>query len=240
MELVNEFRIAVPVDDAWAMLTDLQRIAPYMPGARLEGVEGEEYLGVVKVKVGPITVQYKGTARMLEKDDVGRRAVIRAEGRESRGQGNASATVTATIRPDGDGTIVLLVTELTVTGKVAQFGRGVMGDVSTNLLGQFASRLEAGLASEAEVASELGDASGSESRAAVTVVNPAGDNDDEPVDLFKLAGSSVAKRAAPMVVAAVVLSVLVACVVRRRRSRGMLDRTKRRSRCQFASVGPRS
>jgi len=236
VELVNEFRIAVPVDDAWAMLTDLERVAPFMPGARLEGVEGEEYRGVVKVKVGPITVEYKGTARMLEKDGVGRRAVIRAEGRESRGQGNASATVTATIRPDGDGTIVLLVTELTVTGKVAQFGRGVMADVSTNLLGQFAGRLEAGLVSEAEAASEPTDDSGSESRAAVTVDSRAGD-DDEPVDLLKLAGPSVAKRVGPMVAVAVVLSVLAACAVHRRRSVGVAGRSKGRSRCRPACAG---
>ena len=231
MELVNEFRIGVPVDDAWAMLTDLQRVAPYMPGARLEGVEGGEYRGVVKVKVGPITVQYKGTARMLEKDDVARKAVIRAEGRESRGQGNASATVTATIRPDGDGTIVLLVTEMTVTGKVAQFGRGVMGDVSTNLLGQFAGRLEAGLASEAKAASEPADDSGSESRPAVTADIAARD-DDEPVDLLGLAGSSVAKRAGPVLVAAVMLWVLVACVVRRRRHGRIVARTNHRSPCR--------
>jgi len=221
------------------MLPDLGRVAPFMPGARLEGVEGEEYRGVVKVKVGPITVEYKGTARMLEKDEVGRKAVIRAEGRESRGQGNASATVTATIRPDGDGTIVLLVTDLTVTGKVAQFGRGVMADVSKNLLGQFASRLEAGLASEAKAASEPEDDSGTESRETPTADSRSGDIDDEPVDLLKLAGSSVAKRVGPMVVGAVVLSVLVACAVHRRRSVRIVGPTQSRSRRRAASSGSR-
>lgn len=137
MELTNEFSVSVPVDQAWAVLTDLERIAPCMPGAELQEVEGEEYRGIVKVKVGPITAQYKGAARFLEKDDAGKKAVLKAEGRDTRGQGNANATITATLVPDGDGTAVKVVTDLTVTGKVAQFGRGVLADVSTKLLTQF-------------------------------------------------------------------------------------------------------
>src|SRR3989442_4200162 len=106
MKLENEFRVDVPVEEAWRLLLDIERIAPCMPGAQLQEVEGDEYRGIVKVKVGPITAQYKGAARMTEVDVANHRAVIRAEGRDTRGQGNASATVTATLTPDGDGTRV--------------------------------------------------------------------------------------------------------------------------------------
>src|SRR5207248_1989319 len=137
MDLTNEFRVPLPVDDAWTVLTDLERIAPCMPGTTLEGVEGDEYTGTVKVKVGPITAQYRGKARFLEQDQSEHRAVLRAEGRETRGQGNAAATITATVTPDGDGSAVKVVTDLTISGKVAQFGRGVLADVSARLMGQF-------------------------------------------------------------------------------------------------------
>ena len=116
MDLTNDFTDAVQVDQAWAVLTDVERIAPCMPGAQLQEVEGDEYRGVVKVKVGPITAQYKGAATFVEKDDAGHRAVLRAEGRDTRGQGNASATITATLVPDGAGTKVTVLTDLTVTG----------------------------------------------------------------------------------------------------------------------------
>ena len=148
MELKNEFHVSVPIDVAWAVLTDLERVAPCMPGAELQEVEGEEYRGIVKVKVGPITAQYKGIARFAEKDDDQHRAVLLAEGRDTRGQGNASATVTAVAISDKDGTTVSIVTELTITGKVAQFGRSVMADVSAKMLGEFADRLEADVLSQ--------------------------------------------------------------------------------------------
>ena len=148
MELNNEFHVSVPIDVAWAVLTDLERVAPCMPGAELQEVEGDEYRGIVKVKVGPITAQYKGTAKFIEKDDVQHRAVLLAEGRDTRGQGNASATVTAVAIPDDDGTTVSIATELTITGKVAQFGRSVMADVSAKMLGEFADRLEADVLSQ--------------------------------------------------------------------------------------------
>jgi carbon monoxide dehydrogenase subunit G len=142
MELKNEFTVDVPVDEAWAVLTDLERIAPCMPGAALEEVEGDEYRGVVKVKVGPVTAQYQGKASFLERDQPGHRAVLRAEGRETRGQGNASATITAALEPAGSGTRVSVVTDLSITGRVAQMGRGVLADVSNKLLGQFVQSLE--------------------------------------------------------------------------------------------------
>jgi carbon monoxide dehydrogenase subunit G len=142
MELTNEFRVPLPVADAWAVLTDVERIAPCMPGAQLQEIEGDEYRGVVKIKVGPITAQYKGKATFVERDETAHRAVLRAEGRDTRGQGNANATITATLVGDATGTTVTVVTDLTVTGRVAQFGRGVMADVSAKLLGQFVDCLE--------------------------------------------------------------------------------------------------
>jgi carbon monoxide dehydrogenase subunit G len=142
MELSNEFVVPVGVDEAWVLLTDVERIAPCMPGAELQEIDGDEYRGVVKVKVGPITAQYKGKATFVEKDDAVHKAVLRAEGRDTRGQGNANATITATLVSEDGGTRVKVVTDLAITGRAAQFGRGVMADVSTKLLGQFVSCLE--------------------------------------------------------------------------------------------------
>jgi uncharacterized protein len=146
MELSNEFTVGVPIDEAWKVLTDVERIAPCMPGAQLQEIEGDEYRGVVKIKVGPITAQYKGVATFVERDDANHKAVLKAEGRDTRGQGNASALITATLVPEGDArTKVTVATDLTITGKVAQFGRGVLGDISTKLIGQFADSLDAEL-----------------------------------------------------------------------------------------------
>ncbi|MHB8456553.1 MAG: SRPBCC family protein, partial [Acidimicrobiales bacterium] len=144
MELKNEFEVPVAVGEAWKVLTDVERIAPCLPGAQLKEIEGDEYRGTVRVKVGPITASYKGVARFLELDEEGNRAVLKAEGRETRGQGNATATITATLTPLGeDRTSVLVLTELSITGKVAQFGRGILDDVSGKLLDQFVANLEA-------------------------------------------------------------------------------------------------
>src|SRR5499426_762970 len=143
MELTHEFSVSAPVEEAWALLLDLERIAPCMPGAELQEVAGDEYRGVVKVKVGPMTAQYKGMVTFSERDEANHRVVLRAEGRDTRGQGNAAAVVTATLAPEGAGTHVALHTDLTITGKVAQFGRGVLAEVSGKLLGQFVSALEA-------------------------------------------------------------------------------------------------
>ncbi len=142
MRIEDSFRVNVPVEETWKVLLDIERIAPCMPGAELQEIEGDEYRGIVKVKVGPITAQYKGTARIEETDDVAHRAVIKASGRDTRGQGNASATITAVLSPDGDGTVVNIETDLSITGKVAQFGRGVLGEVSSKILGQFVACLE--------------------------------------------------------------------------------------------------
>src|SRR4051794_457824 len=153
MELTNEFRVAVPQSEAWTLLTDVERIAPCMPGAELQEIEGDEYRGIVKVKVGPITAQYKGKATFVERDEAGGKAVLRAEGRDTRGQGNANATITALLVADGDGTKVTVTTDLTVTGRVAQFGRGVLADVSGKLLGQFVDCLESNVLGDNSAAS---------------------------------------------------------------------------------------
>jgi carbon monoxide dehydrogenase subunit G len=185
VELTHEFSVSVPVDEAWSALTDLARIAPCMPGFELQEVAGDEYRGAVKVKVGPMIAQYKGAASFRERDAANHRAVVRAEGRDTRGQGNAAATVTATLAPEGGGTRVTLHTDLAISGKVAQFGRGVLADVSSKLLGQFVEALEAHL---------------QESRVAAP---------GQPIDLLATAGSSVVRRAAP-IAAALAAAVAVA------------------------------
>ncbi len=225
MELKNQFRVSVPVDVAWAVLTDLERVAPCMPGAELQQVEGDEYSGIVKVKVGPITAQYKGTARFVEKSDSEHRAVLQAQGRETRGQGNASATVTATAEPDGDHTVVSIVTDLAITGKVAQFGRSVMGDVSSKLLGEFAERLEAdvlsqGASPERPQPAEQGSGSTgapSDDRES-PIVREIRSAPAQPVDLLGTAGPSVLKRVGPLAFA---LGLALFVWMRRRRRRSI-------------------
>jgi carbon monoxide dehydrogenase subunit G len=211
MDITNEFRVATSPDRAWAVLTDLERIAPCLPGAELQEVEGDEYRGVVKVKVGPITAQYKGTATFVERDDASRRAVLRAEGRDTRGQGNASATITATLEPEGDGTVVRVSTDLHITGKVAQFGRGVLADVSGKLMQQFADNLQKNVLSADDAAAVTGN--GKAAAAPPPAAKPA-----EPVDLMATAGAPVAKRALP-VLGTIVFLVLLFRWRRKRRSR---------------------
>jgi len=142
MKIDHEFTVSVPIERAWAVLTDLEAIAPCMPGAQLTGVDGDVYSGKVKIKVGPVVSQYAGTVKFLEKDDASYRAVIDAKGRDSRGAGNASAAITAQLRPDGDRTHVSVDTDLKITGRIAQFGSGMIKEVSNKLLGQFVASLE--------------------------------------------------------------------------------------------------
>ena len=213
MELINEFEVDAPLDVVWSVLTDVERIAPCLPGAQLQEVEGDEYRGVVKVKVGPITAQYKGAASFVEKDDAGYRAVLRAEGRDTRGTGNAAADITAEMAPTATGTLVTVTTDLKVTGKVAQFGRGGMADVSKKLMGQFADNL-----------SELLDQVQPDSEPAVdgpasAEVSLPGQAEEQvrvidapeaaAVDLLGAAGTPVLKRLLPVAVAVVVLVVVI-------------------------------
>jgi carbon monoxide dehydrogenase subunit G len=237
VQLTNEFLVAIPVDEAWAVLTDVERIAPCLPGAELQEVVDDEYRGRVKVKVGPVSAEYRGVATFVEQDAVAHRAVLQAEGREARGQGNAKATITATLTPSGDNTQVEVVTDLTISGRVAQFGRGVLADVSTRLLEQFVVCLEqtvqaqsgaaavgpteapaAEPAATAPVAAgEPGEASAPASPVEVTTAAPAPPAAPASVDLdlLKVVGPAIAKRALPVILGALGLWVLWR-VVRRR------------------------
>ena len=160
MELSNEFDVAAPIDDAWKVLTDLETIAPCMPGAQLTEVEGDDYRGTVKIKVGPITAKFKGTASFVEQDVANHRAVLRAKGKDTGGKGNADATITAQLSPAGTGTHVVIDTDLAISGRVAQFGRGALADVSSKLLGQFVDCLQARIGSGPD--SEAGSADASD------------------------------------------------------------------------------
>jgi carbon monoxide dehydrogenase subunit G len=150
MKITNEFTVHTPIDRAWQVLTDLTGIAPCMPGAQLTGVDGDVYQGKVKIKVGPVLSEFAGTARFTEKDDAAYRAVIDAKGRDARSAGNASALVTAVLAPAGDSTTVSVDTDLKISGKLAQFGSGMIKEVSAKLLAQFVANLEAKLATEPE------------------------------------------------------------------------------------------
>ena len=241
MELTDEFRVGVPIEDAWAILTDVERIAPCMPGAQLEEIEGDEYRGVVKVKVGPITAQYKGVARFQERDEAAHKVVLKAEGRDTRGQGNANAVVAATLVPDGEGTRVSLVTDLTITGKVAQFGRGVLADVSAKLLGQFVDNLErdvlsgpgGGRTAATPEAAPAGTATAAAAAATATATEPerpapssngstgarrVDHPEAEPVDLVAAAGTPVAKRVVPLVGGLLAVFLVWRFLARRRRA----------------------
>ena len=143
MELNNEIDVNAPIQEVWEAFNTPERIAPCLPGAELQEVDGNNFNGLVKIKVGPITAQYKGTASYLEKDEDAQKIVIKGDGRDTRGAGNASATITAQLSEiSPDVTNVNVRTELTITGKVAQFGRGAISDVSGKLMTQFAQNLE--------------------------------------------------------------------------------------------------
>jgi carbon monoxide dehydrogenase subunit G len=238
MELTNTFAVRVPVDVAWRVLTDVERIAPCLPGARLDRVEGEDFHGAVRVRVGPVTAEYRGRAHFLERDEAAGRAVLRAEGRDSRGQGTANATITATLVPSGEVTEVRVVTDLTVTGRVAQFGRGALSEVSAKLLGQFVACLEetvlaseAGPArpSEAAGSSEATSSQVTSSEATSSAATDAGGEgvgptagpvaeagrsagrpptEPEAIDLIGVAGGAILRRALPVLVVLGALAVL--------------------------------
>ncbi|MCG5217258.1 SRPBCC family protein [Streptosporangium sp. KLBMP 9127] len=154
MRFEHEFTVPVPVEQAWATLLDVERVAPCLPGAALDSVTDEEIAGRMKVKVGPITVTYRGTAVFQDVDKDSRSVTVKATGKEARGSGTASATVTARLRPEGDTTKVTVETTFNVTGRPAQFGRGVMAEVGTKLIDRFAVNLSALLSSEPEETGE--------------------------------------------------------------------------------------
>ena len=225
MELNNDFEVAAPVDLVWAVLTDVERIAPCLPGAQLLEIEGDEFRGVVKIKVGPITAQYKGAASFSERDDVGHRAVLRAEGRDTRGAGNAAADITAELEATDIGTKVTVTTDLTVTGKVAQFGRGVMADVSKKLMGQFADNLSdliAASGDEAVVESPANEVTADTPADEAAVDVPVDETpavrvvdapEVEAIDLLGAAGAPILKRLVPTLLAVVAVVVIILILV---------------------------
>jgi len=212
MQLEHEFVVPVPVKQAWDVLLDIERIAPCMPGATLDRVEGDAFDGRVKVKVGPIAMTYKGTARFLKRDEEARHVTIQADGRDSRGSGTAAATINARLHEEGERTRVTVQTDLAVTGRPAQFGRGVMVDVSNKLLGQFGDCLERTLAAPPPaVTSEP--AASEPAAAEPAAAEPAA---AEAIDLLGVAGAPVLRRVIPVVIAATGLLVLLWRVLRSR------------------------
>ncbi len=210
MDLNHQFTVAVPVEDAWRILTDVERIAPCLPGAQLQEVEGDTYRGIVKVKVGPIQAQFKGQASFVERDDVAHKAVLKGEGRDTTGKGNASALITAEMTAvDANSTSVTVNTDLSITGKVAQFGRGAMADISDKLLAQFVENLNTLIAEQPATATAAPAATEAAPTEGVRTIESA---DVAPLDLLSAAGSPILKRAIPVVV--VVVAVLVWLVVR--------------------------
>jgi len=241
MKLDHEFTVPASLDEAWKVLLDVERIAPCMPGAALTSVDGDDFTGTVKVKVGPIQVTYKGQAKFVEKDENAHRAVLEASGKEARGSGTAAATVTAVLTADGDKTKAKVETDLNITGRPAQFGRGVMADVGAKLIGQFANCLAdelagGGTTSAPPAAAPLADPAPQPTKTAAPEAAPAPPTplpsqqaaqktappkpvtaprrEAEPIDLLEVAGGSVAKRAAPAIAAVVLLLLLI---LRRRR-----------------------
>ncbi|MGW1716607.1 SRPBCC family protein [Streptomyces sp. NPDC002156] len=225
MKIDNEFEVGVPVERAWQALTDLESLAPCMPGAQLTGVEDEVYRGRVKVKVGPVISQFAGTARFVEKDEAAHHAVISAVGKDTRGAGNASATIDARLRAEGAGTVVTVSTDLNISGKLAQFGSGMIKEISEKLFAQFIENVEAQLlAPDADAA----DAEAADAEAEVPVAAPepqmraqapvpvavSPQPVQEPLDLMRLAGGSVGRRLIPVAVAAVVVAVVIYLLVR--------------------------
>jgi carbon monoxide dehydrogenase subunit G len=232
VELVNDFTVETPIDDAWTTLTDVERIAPCLPGAQLQEVEGDTYRGIVKVKVGPILAQFKGQATFVERDVEHHKAVLKAEGRDTGGKGNASALITAQLEPLTDtSTKVTVTTDLTITGKVAQFGRGALADVSTKLLNQFVDQLhETVLHPDAQVTNGAPATGAAAEPEPTTAPTPNGDTtpagvrriehqETEPVDLLSTAGAPIAKRVVPVIVVALIVFVLLGGRRRRRRRR---------------------
>ncbi|HEY3504705.1 MAG TPA: SRPBCC family protein [Actinocatenispora sp.] len=230
MELTNTFTVPAPVDEAWARLLDLPAVAPCLPGATLTDSDGDSFTGTVKVKLGPISLTYKGSGRIAERDDAAHRVVVEASGRETRGPGTATATITATLVPDGDGTRVDVVTDLTVTGRPAQFGRSMLADVSARLLDQFAACVADQLRPAPAAATTTDPGHGTDTVGAVvadagpgaaSTAAPATQHvPDEaaPIDLFEVTGArQLVRRAIPYVAAFAVGALVAAAVARLRR-----------------------
>ena len=207
MEMTNEIEVNASASDVWDAFNDVERIAPCLPGAQLTEIEGEEYLGVVKVKVGPVNAQYKGKATFVERDQDALKVVILAEGRETRGQGNASANITATLEAlDDNRTKVGVTTDLKITGKVAQIGRNLIPDVSAKIMDQFADNLEAMLSASTDDSS--------------SGAGPASRPEPEAVDLLEVAGPPAAKKFGPIAGIIAALWIVRKIFKRRKKKKG--------------------
>ena len=205
MDLHHEFTVPVPAADAWRILTNLERLAPCLPGAQLTEVEGETYRGQVKVKVGPIVAQFKGQASFVTRDDANFTASLKAEGRDTGGKGNAAATITARLQSTGPSSAKCTVdTDLNITGKVAQFGRGALADVSDKLLLQFVDNLNTLIATEGAATPT------SEATPQPAVRKIEQHEEVAPLDLLDAAGGTILKRLTPVFI---VIAVAVAAFV---------------------------
>jgi uncharacterized protein len=229
MELEHSFTVPVPADQAWDVLLDVERVAPCMPGATLDSVEGDEIKGRIKVKLGPVSMTYAGTAQITERDPAAGVVTLQASGKETRGAGTAAATIRSELHDQGGQTEVTVHTSLNVTGRPAQFGRGMMADVSAKLIGVFASNLADmlatgnGSAPQPAVAEPAVQAT-AHPRPVPTATTPAGARPtaasapgDDSLNLLEVAGLPVLKRiAAP---AAALLAVLAGVLIWNRRRR---------------------
>jgi hypothetical protein len=198
MDLNHEFTVPVPVEDAWKILTDVERIAPCLPGAKLEDITDDTYSGFVKVKVGPIQAQFKGQASFVELNEGARKVVLKGEGRDTTGKGNAAALITAQLVSETPtSTKVTVHTDLNITGKVAQFGRGAMADISNKLLDQFVDNLNGVIAASNEPAAANGESAPA----------PSAPQEVDALNLLSVSGGAILKRALPVVV--VVAAVII-------------------------------
>jgi carbon monoxide dehydrogenase subunit G len=215
MDLNHNFTVEVPVEDAWRILTNVERIAPCLPGAQLQEIEGDVYRGAVKVKVGPIQAQFKGQASFVEFDEVAHKVVLKGEGRDIGGKGNASALITAELTAlSATSTSVTVNTDLSVTGKVAQFGRGAMADISDKLLAQFVVNLNEMIAAsdapaatpapaapaEAPAAQQSAEQSTEQAAPAEPTIRKIDGPEAEALDLLSISRGVIMKRALPVVV----------------------------------------
>ena len=218
MKIANEFTVSAPIEKAWDVLTDLEQVIPLMPGAQMTGRDGDDVSGKVRVKVGPVTSEFAGKVRFVEQNRDEHRAVIDAKGKEARGTGNAAATVTAQLHEAGDHTRVTVDTDLKIVGKLAQFGSGMLQQVSETLLGQFVESLEAKLTATAPVTPTPAPAPQAQPPA------PQAQPPAEPIDLLDLAGGGTLKKYGPAVFGAFALAAVVFALGRRRMARNALRR----------------
>jgi carbon monoxide dehydrogenase subunit G len=219
IELDNSFTVPVPPEQAWDVLLDVERIAPCMPGASVTSVDGDQIEGQVKVKLGPLSLTYKGTAKFTDKDQANHKIAIEATGKETRGAGTASANVQATLTPGeaAGSTLVAIHTSLNVTGRPAQFGRSLLPEVSGKLIAQFASNLEALISADSPTAESAdapegtGTAEDSSGEAASAAAEPAAPviKQEESLNAFKFVVVPVLKRVIPVAAVGAAIAIVV-------------------------------